>query len=135
MCLTIFLLYMVFAVIGQEAALINQCRAFGKWQIFFGRLFVILIAMKTLFIILLCLLSCLPCRSVPAKAPSSFVPELVESGNLLPGNEARRQKEVLLHHARKTMGKGPVQDLMEPELLALLLIIMVFGMMYTNPSR
>jgi hypothetical protein len=90
--------------------------------------------MKTLFIILLCLLPCLACRSVPAKAPSSFVPELLESGKL-PGNEARRQKEVTLHHARKTMGRGPVQDLMEPELLALLLLIMVLGMMYSNPSR
>lgn len=102
--------------------------------------------MKRFLVILLCFSSCLFFGPEAVNA-APHVASPAYSGNMQPaagaeGTEAMKtgklsgpENDTRVHHAAPTQESSSAQGFMDPELLALLLLIMVLGMLYTNPSR
>lgn len=106
--------------------------------------------MKRFLVILLCLSSCLFFRPEAVNA-ARHVASSVNGSNILnhagvvgaesvkaekisgPGTKKESDAKVL--QAARAKEPSSPQSFMDPELLALLLLIMVLGMLYTNPSR
>ncbi len=106
--------------------------------------------MKRFLVILLCLSSCLffgpeavnAAPHVASPLYSGHIPNTagavgtaaVKAENIsAPG--AKQKTDAELHHAARPKEPSSPQSFMDPELLALLLLIMVLGMLYASPSR
>jgi hypothetical protein len=106
--------------------------------------------MKRFLVILLCLSSCLFFRPETVNA-ARHVASSGNGNNIphsagMPGAEAlkaektsgsglKQESNVKIHQAARAKEPSSPQGFMDAELLALLLLIMVLGMLYTNPSR
>lgn len=106
--------------------------------------------MKRFLVILLCLSSCLFFRPEAVNA-ARHMASSVSGSNIPPGAGAvgaesvkaekisgigaKQESDAKLHQAASPKDLSSPQSFMDAELLALLLLIMVLGMLYTNPSR
>jgi len=107
--------------------------------------------MKRYLAIALCLLSCLFFREETVRAsrhvPSSLYgsklahntgpqgAEEMKAGNLSGQVAAKQENKPEVHQAARPAEPASQQSFMNTELFALLLLIMVLGMLYTNPTR
>lgn len=106
--------------------------------------------MKRFLILLLCFFSCLffgpeavnaaphvasPVYSAKGQPAAGAEQAVAMNPGKLSGAAAKSESDAREHHSASPQQPSSVQGFMDVELLALLLLIMVLGMLYTNPSR